>query len=164
MLAPRARGPWFDPRWNSNIFFVMILCRLSYLYNLKDKQAKQKPGHLRTKPFPLSFCLCYFRLCTKRIRFLHRFVFTIIALQLSKIVTALVACCLATFRATLLFVLMHSGIVNGYQVLCDAHTCLNHIGELQLYFYFNHYRPFQLFLLCVGHSDSPFLGCLFSLC
>ena len=44
---------------------------------------------------------------------------------------ALVACCCRqvmaqtdTFRATSLFVLMHSGIVNGFQLLCHAHTVL----------------------------------------
>ena len=43
--------------------------------------------------------------------------------------------------------------------------CLNHIGGLQLYFYFTQYRPFPIFLLCVCHSDSTinFLDCLFSL-
>ena len=29
-----------------------------------------------------------------------------------------------TLKATALFVLMHGGIVNGYQLLCDAHTIL----------------------------------------
>ena len=33
-----------------------------------------------------------------------------------------------TFRATLVFVLMHSGIVNGYRLLCDAHTVLEPHG------------------------------------
>ena len=28
---------------------------------------------------------------------------------------------LATLKATSLFILMHSGIVIGYQLLCDAH-------------------------------------------
>ena len=53
---------------------------------------------------------------------------------------------LTTLRATSIFVCMHSGIVNGYQLLSNAHTVLEP-GELQLYFYFTHYRPFPLFLL-----------------
>ena len=48
-------------------------------------------------------------------------------------------------------VLMHSGIVNGYWLLCDTHIVQNNLGELQLYF--THYSPFTLFLVC--HSDSP---------
>ena len=38
------------------------------------------------------------------------------------------------------FVVMHSGIVNRYQLLCDACTvlCLNHIGELWLFSFFTH--------------------------
>ena len=55
-----------------------------------------------------------------------------------------------TFRATSLFVLMHSGIVHVYQLLC-----LNHIRELQLYFYFTHYCPFPLLLfMCLSLWQS----------
>ena len=36
-----------------------------------------------------------------------------------------------TLRATAPFVLMHSVIVNGYQLMCDAHTV--HIAELRLF-------------------------------
>ena len=51
-----------------------------------------------------------------------------------------------TIRATALFVLMHSGIVNGYQLLCDAHTVL----ELEAYkgptfFLFYSRSPFSTF-------------------
>ena len=47
-------------------------------------------------------------------------------------------------------VLMHSGIVNGYQLLFDAHTVLElHRGTAALFLYFTHYRPFPLFFLCV---------------
>jgi len=49
---------------------------------------------------------------------------------------------------------MHSRIVNGHKLLCDAQTMLNHIGELQLYFYFTHYRLFPLFI-CITY---PFTG------
>ena len=52
---------------------------------------------------------------------------------------------LTTLRATALFVLMHSGIVNGYQLLCDAHTVVEpHRGTAASLV--THYRPFPLFL------------------
>ena len=71
----------------------------------------------------------------------------------------------ATLRATVLFVLMHSGIVNGYQLLCNAHTSVlePHRGTAA-FFFFTHYRPFPLFLfMCLSLFDSPisFLGCLY---
>ena len=45
-------------------------------------------------------------------------------------------------------VLIHSGIVNGYQLLCDAHAVL----EPHL---FTPYRPFQLFLfMCLSLWQS----------
>ena len=49
---------------------------------------------------------------------------------------------LATLRDSPLFVLMHNGIVNAYQLLCEAHTVLelHRAGEL---------APYALFLLCV---------------
>jgi len=47
--------------------------------------------------------------------------------------------------------------------------CLNHIGELQLFFYFTHYHPLPHFLFkCLSLLTVPisFLGCLYiySLC
>jgi len=53
---------------------------------------------------------------------------------------------IATFRATALFVLMHSGIVNGYQLMCDAHTVLEPHRGTAVFFSFTHYRPIPLFL------------------
>ena len=51
-----------------------------------------------------------------------------------------------TLRATAVFVLMHSGIVDEYQLLCDAHTVLEpHRGTVAFSF-FTHYHPFPLFL------------------
>ena len=59
-------------------------------------------------------------------------------------------------------VLMHSGIVNGYQLLCNAHTVFEPHRGMQIYFYFTHYCPFPLFFLCV--CPISFVGCLSSLC
>merc|ERR1719239_234382 len=41
----------------------------------------------------------------------------------------------------------------------------NYIRELQLFFFFLTFYIilFPFFFLCVCHSDSPFLGCLFNL-
>ena len=51
-----------------------------------------------------------------------------------------------TLRATALFVLMHIGIINGQQLLCDAHTVLEpHSGTAAFFFLFTHYRPFSTF-------------------
>jgi len=53
---------------------------------------------------------------------------------------------IATLRATSLFVLMHSGIVNGYQLLCDAHTLLEpHRGTADLFLFYS-LLSFPLFL------------------
>ena len=58
---------------------------------------------------------------------------------------------LATLRATALVVLMHSGIVNGYQLLCDAHTVLEPHRVTAAFSFFTHYRPFPLFLfICLS--------------
>ena len=64
------------------------------------------------------------------------------------------------------FVLMYSGIVNGHQLQCDAHTVPELHRGTAAFFFITHYCPFLLFLLCVCHSDSAFsfLGCLDSLC
>ena len=50
---------------------------------------------------------------------------------------------LTTLRATEIFVLMHSGIVNGYQLLCDAHTVPEqHRGIAALFLFWEClYRP-----------------------
>ena len=54
-------------------------------------------------------------------------------------------------------VLMHSGISNGYQLLCDAHAVLEpHRGTAV--FFFTHYRPFPLFLfMCLSLLTVLFL-------
>ena len=63
-----------------------------------------------------------------------------------------------TFRATYLFVLMHSGIVNGY-LLCDAHTMLEPHRGTAAFFFFTHYRPFPLVLfMCLSQLTVLFLG------
>ena len=52
---------------------------------------------------------------------------------------------LTTLRATEIFILMHSGVVNGYQLLCNAHTVFEpHRGTA--FFFLNHYCRFPLFL------------------
>jgi len=59
--------------------------------------------------------------------------------------------------------------VDGYQLLCDAHTLLESHRGTAAYFLFYSLLSFQVlfhfFFLCVCLSDSPisFLGCLFSL-
>jgi len=66
---------------------------------------------------------------------------------------------LTTLRDTkFFFVLMHSGIVNGYQLLCDAHTVSEqHRGTSALFLFYT-IVLFRFFCIC--HSDSPisFLG------
>ena len=57
-----------------------------------------------------------------------------------------------TLRASSVFVLIYSGIENGYQLLCDAHTVLEPDRGTAAFFFFTHYRPFPLFFLCVCHS------------
>ena len=53
---------------------------------------------------------------------------------------------------------MHNGIVNGYQLLCNAHTVLEpHMGTAA-FFFFTHYRPFPLFLfMCLSLLTVLFL-------
>ena len=67
-----------------------------------------------------------------------------------------------TFRDTLMFVLMHSGgIVNGYQLQCNAHTMLEpHRGTAALFLFYSLSSFSSFFFLYVCHSDSPisFLG------
>ena len=53
---------------------------------------------------------------------------------------------LTTLRTAEIFVLMHSGIVIGYQLLCDAHTVLEPFWGTASFFYFTHYYLFPLFL------------------
>ena len=52
----------------------------------------------------------------------------------------------ATFRATELFVFMHSSIVNGYQLMCNAHNVLQPYRGTAAFFYFTHYLPIPLFM------------------
>ena len=56
-------------------------------------------------------------------------------------------------------VLIHSGIVNGYQPLCDAHTVLEPHRGTAAFFFFTHCRPFPLFLfMCLSLLTVLFLG------
>jgi len=62
---------------------------------------------------------------------------------------------LTTLRATEIFVLMHSGIVNGHQLLCDAHTVVEPHRGTAAFFFFTHYRPFPLDLfMCLSLRQS----------
>ena len=65
-----------------------------------------------------------------------------------------------TLRATALFVLMHSDIINVYQLLlCDAHTVLRPHRGTAAFFFITHYRPFPLFLfMCLSLLTVLFLG------
>ena len=59
------------------------------------------------------------------------------------------------------FVLIHSGIVNGYQLLCDTPTVLQPPRGTAAFFYFTHYHPFPLFLfMCFSLLTVLFLGAL----
>ena len=56
-------------------------------------------------------------------------------------------------------VLMHIGIVNGYQLLCDAHTVLEPQSGIAAFFYFTRYHSFPLFLfMCFSLLTVLFLG------
>jgi len=58
-----------------------------------------------------------------------------------------------TLRATT--VLLYSGIVNGHQLLCDAHTLLEpHMGTAALFLFYS-LLSFSTFSFSVCHSDSP---------
>ena len=59
---------------------------------------------------------------------------------------------LTTLRATEIFVLMHSGIVNGYQLLCDAHTVLEPYRGTAAFSFLLTIVLFHFFFLCVCHS------------
>ena len=67
-----------------------------------------------------------------------------------------------TLRAAeISLVLMHSGIVNGYPLLCDAHTVLEpHRGTAAFFSILLTFVLFHFFFLCVCHSDNSisFLG------
>ena len=64
----------------------------------------------------------------------------------------------ATLRVKLLFVLMHSGIENGYQLLCIAYTVSEQHRGTAAFFYFIRYRPFPLFLfMCLSLLTVLFL-------
>ena len=66
---------------------------------------------------------------------------------------------LTTLRATKIFVLIHSGIVNKYQLLCDAQTVLEPHRGTAAFFFFTYYRPFPLFLfMCLSLLTVLFLG------
>ena len=80
---------------------------------------------------------------------------------------ALVACwCRQVMAQAVTLGLMHSGIVNGYQLLWDAHTVLNHIGIFSFFLFYSLPSFSTSFFLCVCHYECPisFLGCLYSLC
>ena len=49
-------------------------------------------------------------------------------------------------KGNITLVLMHSSIVNEYQLPCDAHTVLEPHRGTAAFFYVTHYRPFPLFL------------------
>ena len=53
-----------------------------------------------------------------------------------------------TLRATAVFVLMHSGIVNGYQLLCDAHAMLERHRGTAAYLIFSLFS-FSAFSFCM---------------
>ena len=68
-----------------------------------------------------------------------------------------------TLRATALFVLMHSDIVNGSQLLCDAHTVLQPRRGTAAFFLFYSLSFFSSFSFNVFVTlDSPFIGFLYS--
>ena len=53
---------------------------------------------------------------------------------------------------------MHSGIVNGYQLMCDAHTVLEPHRGTAAFFYFTRYRPFPFLLfMCLSLLTVLFL-------
>ena len=109
---------------------------------------------------------CYFRLPNKSFCIQEK-VFT----QISRLCGLLVSVTysmksLATLRATSLLFLMHSGIVNRYQLLCDADIVLEPHRGTAVFSILLTIVLVHFFFLCFCHSDSPisFLGCLFSLC
>ena len=51
------------------------------------------------------------------------------------------------FRATQFFVLMHSGIVNEHQLMCDAHTLLEpHRGTTAFFYSLSSFSTFSFFV------------------
>ena len=55
---------------------------------------------------------------------------------------------LGHIKGNIPLVLMHGGIVNGYQLSCDSHTVLEpHRGTAAFFFYFTHYYNFLPFLV-----------------
>ena len=64
-----------------------------------------------------------------------------------------------TLRVTIIsLVLIHSGIVNGYQLLCYAHTVLEPHRGTAAFFFFAHYRPFSFYVFVTLDSPISFLG------
>ena len=62
-------------------------------------------------------------------------------------------------------VLMHSGIVNGHQLLCNAHNVLEPHKGTAAFFLFYSLSFFSTFSFYVFVTlDRPFLGCLYWLC
>ena len=57
---------------------------------------------------------------------------------------------------------MHSGIVNGYQLLWDAHTVLEIHRVAAALFLFYSFCPFFTYICVFGTLDNAFsaLGCL----
>ena len=65
-----------------------------------------------------------------------------------------------------MLVLMHNGIVTGYQLLCDAHTVREPHRGTAVFFLFYSISSFSSFFYVFVTLDSPisFLVCLYSLC
>ena len=63
-------------------------------------------------------------------------------------------------KGNIVLVLMHSGIVNGHQLLCDAHTVLEPIGELQLFLIYSlsSFSTCSFYVFVTLDSPILFLG------
>ena len=69
-------------------------------------------------------------------------------------------------KGNISLVLMHSGIVNEYQLLCDAHTVLEpHKGTAAFSFFYSlsSFSTFSFYVFVTLDSPISFLGCLYSL-
>ena len=53
---------------------------------------------------------------------------------------------------------MHSGIIYGQNLLCDAHAVSEQHSETAAFFYFTRYHPFPLFIfMCLSLLTDLFL-------